>query len=65
MCCLLYNRRQTHVTVIPATFFLAVCLRMQVDPSNKEFKGISPVRAFADWALANLVLQIVVWNYMG
>ncbi len=43
----------------------AVCLRMQVDPANKEFAGISPERAFADYVLANLVLHLVVWNYIG
>ena len=43
----------------------AVCLRMQVDPTNKEFSGISPERAFADYVLANLVLHLVVFNYLG
>jgi len=39
---------------------------MQVDPSNAvEFRHVSPERAFADWALANLLLQLVVWNYIG
>ncbi|KAG2482069.1 hypothetical protein HYH03_018979 [Edaphochlamys debaryana] len=46
-------------------FVLTVCLRMQVDPTNKDFSGISPERAFADYCLANLVLHLVVWNYMG
>lgn len=46
-------------------FALTVCLRMQVDPANKEFAGISPERAFADYVLANLVLHLVVWNYIG
>ncbi|GIL69494.1 hypothetical protein Vretimale_13597 [Volvox reticuliferus] len=46
-------------------FALTVCLRMQVDPANKDFTGISPERAFADYCLANLVLHLVVWNYMG
>ncbi|KXZ50653.1 hypothetical protein GPECTOR_15g337 [Gonium pectorale] len=46
-------------------FALTVCLRMQVDPANKDFAGISPERAFADYCLANLVLHLVVWNYMG
>ena len=43
----------------------AVCLRLQVDPTNKDFFGVSPERAFADYVLANLVLHLVVWNYMG
>lgn len=46
-------------------FSLTVCLRMQVDPVNKEFSGISPERAFADYVLANLVLHLVVFNYLG
>ncbi|KAL6744787.1 defender against cell death 1-like protein [Haematococcus lacustris] len=32
-------------------FALTVCLRLQ--------------RAFADYVLANLVLHLVVWNYIG
>ncbi len=42
-----------------------MCLRIQVDPSYKEFAGIAPERAFADYCFANLVLHLVVWNYMG
>lgn len=42
-----------------------VCLRMQIDPSNKDFTGISPEGAFADYVLANAVLFLAVWNYMG
>jgi oligosaccharyltransferase complex subunit epsilon len=38
---------------------------MQIDPSNKDFNGISPERAFADYVLANAVLFLAVWNYMG
>lgn len=38
---------------------------MQIDPSNKDFDGISPERAFADFALANGILFLAVWNYMG
>ncbi|GBF88031.1 dolichyl-diphosphooligosaccharide-glycosyltransferase subunit dad1 [Raphidocelis subcapitata] len=48
-----------------AFFSLTVCLRMQIDPSNKDFSGISPERAFADYVLANAVLFLAVWNYMG
>ena len=43
----------------------AVCLRMQIDPSNKDFTGISPERAFADFVLANSILFISVFNYIG
>jgi oligosaccharyltransferase complex subunit epsilon len=42
-----------------------VCLRMQIDPSNKDFTGISPERAFADYVLANAILFLAVFNYMG
>jgi oligosaccharyltransferase complex subunit epsilon len=38
---------------------------MQIDPSSKDFTGISPERAYADYVLANLVLFLAVWNYMG
>jgi oligosaccharyltransferase complex subunit epsilon len=38
---------------------------MQVDPTSKDFEGISPERAFADYCLANLLLFLAVWNYMG
>ena len=43
----------------------AVCLRMQNDPTNKDFTGISPERAFADYVLANAILFLAVFNYMG
>lgn len=46
-------------------FALTACLRIQVDPSNKEFGGISPERAFADYVLANLVLHLTVMNFIG
>jgi oligosaccharyltransferase complex subunit epsilon len=38
---------------------------MQNDPTTKDFSGVAPERAFADYVLANLVLHLVVWNYMG
>jgi len=44
---------------------LTVCLRMQIDPANKDFKGMSPERAFADFALCNGLLHLVIWNFMG
>jgi hypothetical protein len=42
-----------------------VCLRMQIDPTNKDFTGISPERAFADFLLANSILFLAVFNYIG
>ncbi|GAQ88724.1 putative defender against cell death [Klebsormidium nitens] len=47
------------------TAVLAVCLRMQVNKDNKEFKDVPPERAFADWVVANIVLHLVVVNYIG
>jgi len=47
-----------------AAFILAVCLRMQVNPVN-NFQGISVERAFADYVFCNLVLFIVVINFIG
>jgi oligosaccharyltransferase complex subunit epsilon len=38
---------------------------MQLDPTNKDFTGISPERAYADYVLANAVLFLAVWNYIG
>ena len=38
---------------------------MQLNPANTEFKHMSSERAFADYALSNALLFLVVWNYMG
>ena len=43
----------------------AVCLRLQLDPSTAGTIAISRERAFADYAFANLVLTLLVWNFMG
>lgn len=40
-------------------------LRMQSDPANKDFQGISPERAYADYVLAAMVLFAAAWNYIG
>lgn len=49
-----------------------VCLRMQVNPKNEEVfsnngrnKPISWERAYFDWVACNLVLHLVVLNFMG
>ncbi|CAM6101039.1 unnamed protein product [Calypogeia fissa] len=47
------------------TAILAVCLRMQVNKENKEFKDLSPARAFADFVLCNFVLHLVIMNFLG
>ncbi|KAM6963401.1 dolichyl-diphosphooligosaccharide--protein glycosyltransferase subunit DAD1-like [Aplochiton taeniatus] len=47
-------------------FILGVCLRIQINPENKEeFVSISPERAFADFLLAHTVLHLVVINFIG
>lgn len=43
----------------------AVCLRMQLDTSNQDFKSLAPERAYADFILAHVVLILVAWNYVG
>lgn len=46
--------------------FLAVCLRIQINPQNKgDFLSISPERAFADFLFAHTVLHLVVMNFIG
>merc|ERR1712025_56967 len=48
------------------TFVLGVCLRVQTNPRNQsEFRGISPERAFADFIFANIILHLVVMNFIG
>jgi len=46
------------------SFVLTASLRMQVDPKNK-FAGISPERAFADFIFCNVILHLIVMNFMG
>jgi len=49
-----------------ASFVLAVCLRIQVNPENKNlFLDISQERAFADFIIAHLLLHLVVVNFIG
>ncbi|CAH9077006.1 unnamed protein product [Cuscuta epithymum] len=47
------------------TAVLAVCLRIQVNKDNKEFKDLPPERAYADFVLCNLVLHLVIMNFLG
>ncbi|XP_055819771.1 dolichyl-diphosphooligosaccharide--protein glycosyltransferase subunit DAD1-like [Solanum dulcamara] len=47
------------------TAVLAVCLRIQVNKENKEFKDLPPERAYADFVLCNLVLHLVIMNFLG
>ncbi|XP_003707533.1 dolichyl-diphosphooligosaccharide--protein glycosyltransferase subunit [Megachile rotundata] len=47
-------------------FVLGVCLRLQVNPQNKnQFYGISPERGFADFIFAHVILHLVVMNFIG
>ena len=49
-----------------ASFVLAVCLRIQVNPQNKhQLIGISPERGFADFIFATIILHLTVINFMG
>ncbi|VEN36141.1 unnamed protein product [Callosobruchus maculatus] len=49
-----------------SSFVLAVCLRLQVNQENKvDFAGITPERAYADFIFAQLVLHLVVMNFIG
>uniref|UniRef100_UPI00358F7E19 dolichyl-diphosphooligosaccharide--protein glycosyltransferase subunit DAD1 n=1 Tax=Myxine glutinosa TaxID=7769 RepID=UPI00358F7E19 len=48
------------------SFVLAACLRIQVNPQNKnDFLNISPERAFADFLFAHVILHLVVINFIG
>jgi len=42
---------------------LTVCLRLQLDPESPT--TLSRERCFADFAFSNLVLFLLVWNFMG
>ncbi|KAG6900107.1 hypothetical protein C0993_002792 [Termitomyces sp. T159_Od127] len=47
-------------------FVLTASLRSQVNPENKkEFKDVSPERAFGDFALGSIVLHFFVYNFLG
>ncbi|PAA80010.1 hypothetical protein BOX15_Mlig010081g8 [Macrostomum lignano] len=69
-CCLLgtfpFNSFLSGFISCVASFVLASCLRMQVNPQNKsEFSGITKERAFADFLFASLLLHLVVINFIG
>eukprot|EP00252_Welwitschia_mirabilis_P004115 TRINITY_DN1430_c0_g1_i1.p1 TRINITY_DN1430_c0_g1~~TRINITY_DN1430_c0_g1_i1.p1 ORF type:complete len:118 (+),score=14.55 TRINITY_DN1430_c0_g1_i1:80-433(+) len=60
-----FNSFLSGVLSCVGTAVLAVCLRMQVNKENKEFKDLPPERAFADFVLCNLVLHLVIMNFLG
>ncbi|KAG0562035.1 hypothetical protein M758_9G126300, partial [Ceratodon purpureus] len=60
-----FNAFLSGVLSCVGTSVLGVCLRMQVNPANKEFTDLPPERAFADFVLCNLVLHLVIMNFLG
>ncbi|KAH0448394.1 hypothetical protein IEQ34_022194 [Dendrobium chrysotoxum] len=47
------------------TAVFEIYLRIQVTKENKEFKDLPLERAFADFVLCNLVLHLVIMNFLG
>ncbi|XP_013585477.1 PREDICTED: dolichyl-diphosphooligosaccharide--protein glycosyltransferase subunit DAD1-like [Brassica oleracea var. oleracea] len=60
-----FNSFLSGVLSCVGTAVLAVCLRIQVNKENKEFKDLAPELAFADFVLCNLVLHLVIINFLG
>ncbi|KAL3619481.1 Dolichyl-diphosphooligosaccharide-protein glycosyltransferase subunit dad1 [Castilleja foliolosa] len=60
-----FNSFLSGVLSCVGTAVLAVSLRIQVNKENKEFKDLPPERAFADFILCNLVLHLVIMNFLG
>ncbi|KAL2612163.1 hypothetical protein R1flu_023855 [Riccia fluitans] len=60
-----FNAFLSGVLSCVGTAVLAVCLRMQVNKENKEFRDLPPERAFADFLLCNVVLHLVIMNFLG
>ncbi|XP_057768661.1 dolichyl-diphosphooligosaccharide--protein glycosyltransferase subunit DAD1 [Salvia miltiorrhiza] len=60
-----FNSFLSGVLSCVGTAVLAVSLRIQVNKDNKEFKDLPPERAFADFVLCNLVLHLVIVNFLG
>ncbi|KAK9076021.1 hypothetical protein SSX86_004351 [Deinandra increscens subsp. villosa] len=60
-----FNSFLSGVLSCVGTAVLAICLRIQVNKENKEFKDLPPERAFADFILSNLVLHLVIMNFLG
>ncbi|GFQ01159.1 dolichyl-diphosphooligosaccharide--protein glycosyltransferase subunit dad1 [Phtheirospermum japonicum] len=60
-----FNSFLSGVLSCVGTAVLAVSLRIQVNKENKEFKDLPPERAFADFILCNLVLHLVITNFLG
>ncbi|CAM0137666.1 Dolichyl-diphosphooligosaccharide-protein glycosyltransferase subunit dad1 [Umbelopsis sp. WA50703] len=48
------------------SFVLAANLRIQTNAQNSpDFKGISPERAFADFAICSILLHLFCVNFLG
>ncbi|PWN37354.1 defender against death DAD protein [Meira miltonrushii] len=47
-------------------FVLAASLRIQANKANtKDFNGMTPERAFADFVFGSIVLHFFVYNFLG
>ena len=69
-CCLMgtfpYNAFLSGFICSVGSFVLMVCLRMQIDPANRElFKDTSRERAFADFVFCNLIMHFICINFIG
>jgi len=51
------------------SFVLTVALRIQVNANNRaaepKWSGLTDERAFADYLLCNIILHLVVFNFLG
>ncbi|KAI3495423.1 hypothetical protein L1887_37763 [Cichorium endivia] len=47
------------------TSVIAVCLRIQVNKENKDFKDLHPEHVFYRLCFNNLVLHLVILNFLG
>ncbi|KAK9729187.1 Dolichyl-diphosphooligosaccharide-protein glycosyltransferase subunit dad1 [Basidiobolus ranarum] len=48
-----------------SSFVLAANLRIQTNQKNNDFPSISNERAFADFVVGNLVVHLIVANFLG
>jgi len=69
-CCLIgtfpFNSFLASFICCVGSFVLGAALRIQANPHNKlQFPLISTERAFSDFIFANVVLHLVVMNFLG
>ncbi|KHN04847.1 Defender against cell death 1 [Glycine soja] len=60
-----FNYFLSRVLSCVGTAVLAGNLSQEVNKENKEFKNLAPERAFAEFVLCNLVLHLVIMNFLG